>query len=507
MFKKFFRQILPQRFLPVVMLLLQVVLLAHLVFTGSRAFQIADIVLSVVSICICISVAVSEQKGAFKIGWILLILLVPLFGITVYLLFNYQSATRVFDKNVRQSCQEVASAYALPLSEEKPQPSHHEPQAKYLEGRGFPLYGRTDTRFLPLGETAFGEMLEAMEQAEHYIFLEFFIIEEGKMWTSILEVLQRKAAQGVTVRLIYDDLGCFFLLPANYPRRLEKMGIQSVPFNPFRPMLTAKQNNRDHRKILSVDGKVAFTGGINLADEYINEVEKFGHWKDTAVRLEGHGAWGLTAMFLQAWRLCTGSKEDPAGFYPWREVPCPVAGIGTVQTWCDSPMDKENVAESLYRHIIQTARQYVYIATPYLIIDETMVSALILAAKSGVDVRIVTPHHWDKRLVHVTTRSYYRELIKGGVRIYEYTPGFIHSKTFVSDDNVAVVGTANLDYRSLYLHFECGTCLYDASAVTQLKQDMDELFDQCQPITLADCKAKLPTRITQDVLRLFAPLM
>lgn len=507
MLKRFFRQILPRRFLPVLMLLLQAALLVHTVLTGSRISQIAELVLGIGSLGMSVSVAASDEKSAFKIGWILLILLVPLFGITVYLMFHTQPTTWVFNKKVRQSCQEVEPAYSLPLLEEAPQPSHHIPQARYLENRGFPLYGRTDSRFLPLGETAFEEMLEAMEQAERYIFLEFFIIEEGKMWNAILEVLRRKAAQGVTVRLIYDDLGCFFLLPANYPSSLEKMGIQCAPFNPFRPFLTAKQNNRDHRKILSVDGKVAFTGGINLADEYINAVVKFGHWKDTAVRLEGHGAWGLTAMFLQAWRLCTGTKEDPADFYPWETVPCPIGGRGLVQPWCDSPMDRENVAESLYRHIIQTAQRYVYIATPYLIIDEPMVSALVLAAKSGVDVRIVTPHHWDKRLVHVTTRSYYRELIRGGVKIYEYTPGFIHSKTFVSDDAVAVVGTANLDFRSLYLHFECGTCLYDTPVVDQLKEDMDRLFDQCQLITPADCKANLPTRIMQDVMRLFAPLM
>lgn len=505
MVKRFFREILPRRFLPVAMLLLQVALLIHTTLTGSRVSQIADMALGLIGICVCLSVAVGEEKGAFKIGWILLILLLPLFGITLYLMFNKQYATRAFNRSVERSCREVAQAYELPLKEAAPQADS--PQARYLQRCGFPLYGRTDTRFLPLGEEAFAQMLEAMEQARHYIFLEFFIIEEGKMWNTILEVLKRKAAQGVTVRMIYDDLGCFFLLPADYPRTLEKWGIQCAPFNPFRPVLTTKQNNRDHRKILSVDGKVAFTGGINLADEYINQVVKFGHWKDTAVRLEGHGAWGLTAMFLQAWRLCSGSQEDPAEFYPWKESPCPISGEGLVQPWCDSPMDKENVGESLYRHIIQSAQRYVYITTPYLIVDETVISVLVLAAKSGVDVRIVTPHHWDKRLVHMTTRSYYRELIRGGVKIYEYTPGFIHSKTFLSDDRVAVVGTANLDFRSLYLHFECGACLYDAPAVTQLKEDMDALFAQCQPITPENCRAKFPTRILQDVMRLFAPLM
>jgi cardiolipin synthase len=322
------------------------------------------------------------------------------------------------------------------------------------------------------------------------------------MWDAILSVLKRKAAQGVQVRLIYDDLGCFFLLRPDYPRLLNTYGIHCVPFNPFRLVLTAKQNNRDHRQILSVDGKVAFTGGVNLADEYINAVDKFGHWKDTMVRLEGPGAWGLTAMFLQSWRLCTGEKEAPSRWYS----PCAGTG-GLVQPYCDSPMDRENVGEAVYLQIIHSARDYLYITTPYLIVDDAMVAALILAAKRGVDVRIVTPHRWDKRLVHITTRSYYRELLRGGVKILEYTPGFIHSKTFVCDDAVATVGTVNMDFRSLYLHFECGVCLYDASAVAQVRDDTRALFAQCQSITEESCRGNFLSRLVQDVMRLFAPLM
>ena len=346
-----------------------------------------------------------------------------------------------------------------------------------------------------------------LEKAEHYIFLEFFIIHEGVMWDSILEILKRKAKQGVTVRLIYDDMGCFLLLPTDYPKQLEQMGISCVKFNPFRPFLSAIQNNRDHRKIISIDGKVAFPGGINLADEYINAIERFGHWKDSAIKVEGEAAWSFTLMFLQMWDACRWEDEDFSRYYPWQTNPCPVIGGGFVQPYMDSPMDTENVGEHVYLQILNQAKDYVYINTPYLIVDDSMVSALTLAAKRGVDVRIITPHKWDKWAIHMTTRSYYRELVKAGVKIYEYTNGFNHSKTFVSDDCTATVGTTNLDFRSLYLHFECGALLFNCEAVSQVKEDFLNTLTICQPITEEDCRHNVFVRLFQDILRLFAPLM
>ncbi|MCG4585997.1 phospholipase D-like domain-containing protein, partial [Anaerosalibacter bizertensis] len=313
--------------------------------------------------------------------------------------------------------------------------------------------------------------------------------------------------KGVDVRLIYDDIGCFFLLPKDYPQRLEKLGIKCVVFNPFRPFLSTKQNNRDHRKIAVIDGKVAFTGGINLADEYINAVEKYGHWKDAAIMVEGEGAWSFTLMFLQMWALCSGIEEDFTQYYPWKKEPCTIEKDGLVQPYADSPMDKENVGEHVYLHIINNAKKYIYINTPYLIIDDSMLSALTLAAKSGVDVRIVTPYCWDKRIVHITTRSYYRDLIEAGVKIYEYSKGFIHSKTFVSDDKVATVGTTNLDFRSLYLHFECGVWLYKSKAVMEVRDDFIKTLEKCYKVTEEDCKNNAIIRFIQDVFRLFAPLM
>ena len=350
-------------------------------------------------------------------------------------------------------------------------------------------------------------LLQELKKAQRYIFLEYFIIQEGCMWNSILEILKEKAAQGVKVRVLYDDIGCFLKLPQDYDSQLRSVGIDCRVFNRFKPVLTSMQNNRDHRKIAVIDGKVAFTGGINLADEYINAIERFGHWKDASVMVSGKAAWSFTLMFLQMWELTNGEDEDYAQYDPWVLTDCPVQASGFVQPYADSPMDKENVGEQVYLQIINNARRYLYINTPYLIIDESMMSALCLAAKSGVDVRIVTPHKWDKWFVHVTTRSYYRDLMAAGVRIYEYSRGFIHSKTFVSDDAVATVGTTNLDFRSLYLSFECGVLMYRTEAVAQLKEDFLNTLEQCYEITDQDCQCGPIRRIFQDVLRLFAPLM
>ncbi len=350
-------------------------------------------------------------------------------------------------------------------------------------------------------------LLPELEKAEKYIFLESFIVEEGVMWGSILDVLKRKAAQGVKIRLLYDDIGCFLLLPANYPKQMEALGIECGVFNPFRPVLTVAQNNRDHRKIISIDGKVAFTGGINLADEYINAIEKHGYWKDAAIMLKGKAAWSFTLMFLQMWELCKRTREDYLLFYPGSDEACAVPSAGFVQPYADSPMDTENVGEHVYLQILNQAQDYVYINTPYLIVDDSMVSALMLTAKRGVDVRIVTPHKWDKWLVHMTTRSYYRDLIQAGVKIYEFQEGFMHAKTFVCDDRIASVGTINLDFRSLYLHFECGALMFHSDAVMQVKADFLKTLGRCLPVKKEDQQGTFFLRFFQDVLRLFAPLM
>jgi cardiolipin synthase len=288
-------------------------------------------------------------------------------------------------------------------------------------------------------------------------------------------------------------------------------------FNPFKPILSSLQNNRDHRKIVSIDGKTAFTGSMNLADEYINARERFGHWKDAALMIHGDAAWSLTLIFLQMWNTgrkktsdgtsTDGTSDDPAAFYPGKNAYALSESDGYVQPYADSPIDDENVGEHVYIQIINNAKEYVYINTPYLVVDNNLLSALSLAAKSCVDVRIITPHRWDKWFVAIVSRSYYRQLIQAGVKIYEYSAGFNHSKTFVSDDRVATVGTTNLDFRSLYLHFECGVWMYKTASVAKVKEDFLDVLSACHEITLKDCGRNAAQRIFQDVLRLFAPVM
>lgn len=511
MSKRWLRILFRRRVLTILLIALQVWFLGYLIIGGSQFSQRIRRLLTIISIVTVLYIISKKDKGAYKTAWSVLILSFPLFGGLMYLLFNFQSSTRRFAKDTLHAQHKAEPLYLLPGNDYKNAVSNlsaHLTQIRYLQDfAGFSVYADTRTQYLTPGEKALKVLLEELDKAEHYIFLEYFIVQEGEMWNSILEILKKKAARGVLVRLIYDDMGCFLTLPKDYPAQLKKMGIQCAVFNPFRPLLTVKQNNRDHHKIAVIDGKVAFTGGINLADEYINVKEKHGHWKDAAIALKGKAAWSFTLFFLQMWELCTHENESYEKFYPQDEIKPSDSAKGFVQPYADSPMDTENVGEHVYLQILNQAKEYVYINTPYLIIDDSVLSALCLAAKSGVDIRIVTPHRWDKWLIHMTTRSYYRELIKSGVKIYEYTNGFIHSKTFVSDDSTATVGTTNLDFRSLYLHFECGTVLYETDAVMEVKEDFLETLNICQQITEQDCRANIMVRLFQDILRLFAPLM
>lgn len=463
------------------------------------------------SLAVALHVVSKQGKGEYRLTWVFLILLFPLFGGLFYLLMHFQTRPSRFQRRTDLIAKRAKPLFFLPgdrLDEACAVAPQHAEKIRYLQNTaGFPVYGHTTATYLTPGEAKFECLMKELVKAEKYIFLEYFIISEGIMWDAVLEVLEQKVKQGVDVRLMYDDMGCFLKLPAKYSRKLKDMGIKTVVFNPFTPILTATQNNRDHRKIAVIDGKVAFTGGINLADEYINAVDRFGHWKDASIVLYGESAWSFTLMFLQMWWLCTGENEDAEKFYPWKTAPCEIPDDGFVLPYADAPMDGENVGEHAYIQIINGAKKYLYINTPYLILDESLMSALMLAAKSGVDVRIVTPHRWDKRIVHITTRSYYMQLIESGVKIYEYTDGFMHSKTFVSDDEIATVGTTNLDFRSLYLHYECGVWMYKNSAISDVYDDFLVTLEKCQQITEEDVKCGAFMRLFQSILRLFAPLM
>jgi cardiolipin synthase len=509
--KRWGKVLFRRRMLVIITLLVQIIFTIFLIAGAGIYFQYANWILNILSIIVCVHVLNKHEKAAYKLTWIFIILLFPFFGGIMYILFYFQSNPRRFKRQFAHNIQESRDAFYLPGNRLNDLVAAHpefKPQACYLqEYAGFPVYTRTKTEYFDSGLAFFQRVMEELEKAEHYIFLEFFILREGVMLDPIISLLERKARQGLDVRVIYDDLGCFMTLPSDYWRQLEAKGIKCFVFNPFRPIVSSLQNNRDHRKIISVDGKIAFTGGLNLADEYINAVERFGHWKDAAIMLSGEGAWSLTLIFLQMWNMSRGEKASYASFYPWKDSGSNCAGDGFVQPYADSPVDEENVGEHVYIQIINRAKEYVYINTPYLVVDDNMLSALSLAAKSGVDVRIITPHRWDKWIVEIASRSYYRQLIAAGVKIYEYTSGFNHGKTFVSDDKIATVGTTNLDFRSLYLHFECGVLIYHSDTVKAIKDDFLRTVPVSHQVTPAECARNTFQRIIPDVLRIFAPLI
>lgn len=380
--------------------------------------------------------------------------------------------------------------------------------AHYLSKQvGFPVHRNTKVTYFKIGEEKFEELKCQLELAKHYIFMEYFIVEEGVMWDSILEILKRKVEEGVEVRFMYDGMCSIVLLPYQYPKELEAVGIRCKMFSPIKPVLSTHQNNRDHRKICVIDGQVAFTGGINLADEYINEKERFGHWKDTAVMLQGEAVQNFTMMFLQMWNV-TEKKEENFEKYLTPKSKEFRRELGYVLPYGDSPYDNENIGEQVYFHILNHAKKYVHIMTPYLILDNEMVTNLTYAAKCGIEVIIIMPHIPDKWYAFVLAKTYYEELINAGVHIYEYTPGFVHAKVFVSDDDTATVGTINLDYRSLYLHFECGTFIYNNQVVRDIEKDFQETLKKCQKVTITDLRMRgVIETVTGRVLRLIAPLM
>ncbi|MBR2926986.1 MAG: cardiolipin synthase [Clostridia bacterium] len=504
-----FQNLFGRRLLIILLVILQAVFSILLIMRYAQFHWIAN-VFELLSVITALHLLMRQVKPALKISLIFFILLFPLFGGILYWMFYLQTTAHFgVRKKVLLMEQTRRADYryqSVPSEEICEQLPTNQILAHYLESvAGFPVYRNTESTYFPTGNEMLTSLLEDLKRAERYIFLEYFIIAKGEMWDGILEILCEKVAQGVDVRVIYDDFGCFLTLPPKYAQRLQQSGIQCRVFNKVYPLLSSAHNNRDHRKIAVIDGQVAYTGGINLADEYINKKIRYGHWKDCAIRIKGDGAWAFTTMFLQMWALLSGKEEDVLAYQPTPSV-CERSS-GWIQPYTDSPVSTENVGERVYMHLIQNARRYLYITTPYLMVDDDLISALKFAAKSGVDVRILTPEIPDKKLVHFTTRTYYPELLEAGVRIYEYSGGFIHSKCFISDDIIATVGTANLDFRSLYFHFECGTCLYRTDSILAVKQDFLNTVDKSKPIFKNDCKTGLFARLMQRIVRLFAPLM
>lgn len=488
----------------------QAVLLFMIILKMSNYFIYFYAFCILLSLFLLVYLVNNDGSPSLKIPWIILMLILPILGGIAYVCFGRTPVRKEEKARMDELVQRGLKAAAKLddagecLQQEAPQFAG---QSHYIEwANQRKPYTNTECVYLPLGEVMFERLCEELKKARHFIFMEYFIVEEGTMWNTILEILQEKVKAGVEVRMMYDDLGCIMTLPDHYDQKLEAMGIKTVVFNRFTAHLTVSHNNRDHRKITVIDGNVGFNGGINLADEYINAYAKHGHWKDSAVMLKGEGVVNLTMMFLEAWNFYRDEDPDFSCYLPESKIR---PGCGYVQSYTDIPLDHEMTGETVYMNILNQAQDYVWMTSPYLIIDHELLTALMMAAKRGVDVRLITPHIPDKWYVHLITQSTYPSLVQAGVKIYEYTPGFIHAKTFVSDDQVGVVGTINLDYRSLVHHYECATWMLRTQAVSQLHDDFLDTQAVSQPITLADCRQFQPLlkRWIVNVIKLFAPLM
>lgn len=480
-----------------------------------------------------------ENNASFKIAWIIPVLVIPVFGTVLYIYINLQPGTKRIHKKLTKIEDEIRPYLAQneeTVQELQEQSAGEKGIADYLyHADNYPVYAGCKMKYYPIGEAKFADMIEQLKCAEHFIFMEYFIVAKSYMWNTILEILKEKAAQGVEVRMMYDGMCSLALLPYGYYKDLEKMGIQSIPFSQIRPVLSTYQNNRDHRKILIIDGKTVFTGGINLADEYINRIDRFGHWKDTAVMIQGEAVKSFTLLFLKMWHVAKGKDSIPEEEIQkytvsvWEnaqtdEMRTDMESMrntdmqnmqdkklhagGYVIPYGDDPYGDERIGKQVYIDILNRARKYVHIMTPYLILDDEMITALRYCAKRGVETVIIMPHIPDKIYAYLLARTYYKQLLKYGVKIYEYTPGFVHAKVFVSDDIRGCVGTINLDFRSLYLHFECGAYMYSNDVLHDVEQDFKETLKQCQEITKESCdKYPKGKMLVGKMLRLIAPLM
>lgn len=510
--KKILKILFNRLFIVAILIIIQLVILMSMILKFSNYFVYFYLISLVISFLVLLYIINGKSNPGYKIAWIIPIMIFPIFGGLLYILFGgNRLSTR--QKRKMQTITDKMSKNLIPSTEIMEQIKKESKTAynqfKYIEQYAIsPIYNNTYTEYFSIGETYFQKLLEELKKAEHYIFLEYFIIEKGTMWDQILEILIEKVKQGVDVRLIYDDMGCIVTLPYKYDQKLKKYGIKCIAFNPFIPVLSARLNNRDHRKIAVIDGHTGFTGGINLADEYINTIEKYGHWKDNGIMLKGDAVWSLTVMFLSMWDSITNEEENYENYKPSVYQQRKYSLDGYVQPYSDSPLDEEAVGETIYMNLINKAEEYIYITTPYLIIDNEMITALCNASKSGVKIKIITPGIPDKKTVNEVTKAYYEILIENDIEIYEYIPGFIHAKTFIVDDKYATVGTVNLDYRSLYLHFECGVLLYQSNTIKDIKKDFQETLEQCEKIDRKKSK-KIDSlrKLKRAILRLLAPLM
>ena len=475
--------------------------------------QIAPIIwvtlVFLISVATVIAIVNRSMSPESKVTW-LIVTFVPVFGPLLYLMFGER---RLSKKELKQLQELNSIAFhenngrQLHLQlQETDKPAYGIINALLHMDSNAEVYDHTDSQFFANGEEMWQQMLEDLKRAEKFIFLEYYIVDEGLMWDSILEVLEEKAAQGVEVKMLYDDIGCMVTLPGDYTVHLRSKGIDAHKFNKVIPRMTVAYNNRDHRKILVIDGQISYTGGINLADEYINRIERFGHWKDSGIRIDGPATQAFTRLFLMNWYINRGEISDFDQYHLENQTRhgsglCIPYGSGP------KPIYKTKVGKVVYQNLINQAEDFVYITTPYLIIDYDLTEDIKNAAMRGVDVRIVTPHIPDKKLIQLVTRGAYPDLLSAGVRIFEYTPGFIHSKQMIVDDRFAAVGTINLDYRSLVHHYENAVLLYKTESIADIRKDFEEIFEQSQEIFSDTINPTWYQMMIKEVTQLFAPML
>lgn len=487
-------------------LIFQILLsLTVLLFLG-KYIAIIEVLYGIFSILLVLAIIKESKSLSSDLPWIIIIMMFPIVGALLYVIIGRNLHRSKILKSINSNI-ELSKKYLVQDKKIKDEIDRNDyDKLKYISDYvGFPVTKNNNLKYYYLGELAYKDMLEELKKAEKFIFIEYFIINNGEMWQGVLDILEDKAKEGLDVRVMYDDMGCLAMLPSNYPKVLEAKGIKCIAFNELKPFFGVIMNNRDHRKMMIIDGHTVFSGGINLSDEYINVTHPHGHWRDNGIRIKGDAVWNFTVMFLSMWNAYRNVDSD---YYKFKyNFKTEYKSNGYVVPYGESPLDDEIVGENIYLNIINQAKKYIYIFTPYLIIDTDMINSLTLAAKRGVDVRIVVPGIPDKKIVYDLTSSYFDTLMKYGIKIYKYTPGFIHSKVFVSDDNVSTVGTINMDYRSLYLHFECGVFMQDVDIIKDVKKDLEDAIDKSHLVTKKEARPSFFKGLWQAILRLFAPLM
>ena len=483
--------------------------------TKGHLGEIINGIFTVLAVFFVARLIARRDESSYKLLWVLVIVALPVLGAMLYFTLGNKTTGRALRRNLQKTASELKGLYdgeqlrnTGNLDEiEKEDVRLSQTLSFITESTGFPVLQNDSSKFYPFGEYMFADMCEDLKKAENFIFIEYFIIQNGKFWGTITEILAERVQAGVDVRVMYDDLGSIATYSVKDIKELSKLGIKCVPFNPFF-LIKSQLNNRDHRKIMVIDGKVAYSGGVNLADEYINEKQVLGRWKDIGFRVTGKVVACYTYMFTEFWNAFARDKISDEELKKVVALDVPLCrDNGYILPYYDSPMRDEHTSNILFTEVLSTAKDYVWFYTPYLMLGDALFDAFIRAARRGLDVRIIMPGIPDKKLVYRLSRSYYEDLLKAGVKIYEYTPGFVHAKAFVSDDKLAGIGTVNLDYRSLFLHFECSSVFYKADIVKELKTDYLNTLEECRERSLEDINRKLVHNLIDNFLRVLAPLM